>query len=371
MITINKRVKKLLAACFLMVLWGCGNDKHDNAENALKGQGITIDICNGYTPVKNQASNSNCWMYGMLATIETEHISRGDSIHLSVRYGMRKLIEDAAAKRYMSGGCHTRSIRGMAQDALVIIEKYGAMPYDAYMDTDDTDTPYAPSLRMAYRLANKGARLRSGLNKTMEGVERALDSALGPCPPRVFMLGAEYTKGEFGRSVCSPGEYIALASCTHHPFFEMMTIESGDNYERHQQLNVPLDLLRQIILYAVDHGHGVCWQGDTSEQGFSFKHGLAILPKGHEVTQAQRQKELETMETTDDHCMAIIGRAHDKKNRRYLIMKNSWGKGNPFGGLMMVSEDYAVMKSTVVIVPVSCAQTCISSYRACPHHSGE
>lgn len=364
----------VLAVCWLVALVSCNsggsdsNGSSDSDNSLTKDMEIVIDKCNGYTPIKNQGRNSNCWMYGMLAAIETEHISRGDSIHLSVRYGMRKLIEDATAVRYMSNGHNGRSTRGMAQDALSIIERHGAMPYDAYSG-GDCDIAYSPSLRTAYRLADKGVRLKMGLGKVMADVNRSLDSALGPCPPRVFMLGAEYSKGEFGRSVCAPEEYVALTSCTHHPFFEMMTIESGDNYEHHQQLNVPLDLLRSIILYAVENGHGVCWQGDISEPGFSFKMGIARLGKGHTLSQERRQKELESMETTDDHCMAIIGRAHDTKGTRYLIMKNSWGIDNPYKGLMMVSEDYALMKSMVVIVPVSCARTCISSYRACPHHS--
>ena len=38
------------------------------------------------TPVKNQGRSNLCWAYAMLSTIETEHILRGDSVHLSPAY---------------------------------------------------------------------------------------------------------------------------------------------------------------------------------------------------------------------------------------------------------------------------------------------
>ena len=78
-----------------VALAGCGKPSKPTTARQVFTSVVVIKT----TPVKDQGRSSLCWMYGMLATIETEHISRGDSIHLSVRYGMRKLIEDAAAKR--------------------------------------------------------------------------------------------------------------------------------------------------------------------------------------------------------------------------------------------------------------------------------
>ena len=34
-------------------------------------------------------------------------------------------------------------------------------------------------------------------------------------------------------------------------------------------------------------------------------------------------------------------------------MKNSWGKKNPYGGLMYVSEDYVRLKTIAVVLPKS------------------
>ena len=43
------------------------------------------------TPVKNQGKSELCWAYAMLATIETEHLLRGDSVNLSPQYLGRML----------------------------------------------------------------------------------------------------------------------------------------------------------------------------------------------------------------------------------------------------------------------------------------
>ena len=97
-------------------------------------------------------------------------------------------------------------------------------------------------------------------------------------------------------------------------------------------------------------GHPVCWEGDVTEPGFSFERGVAELPDETPCTQQQRQKAFETRRTTDDHCMCLIGIAHDKKGRRYYIAKNSYGTNNPYGGLMYLSENYVRMKTVAVVV---------------------
>ena len=79
------------------------------------------------------------------------------------------------------------------------------------------------------------------------------------------MLGAQYTPLECAHSVCRPDEYIAMASCTHHPFGEWFILESADNWERSKFYNVPIDHLMRSVEKAVRSGMGVCWEGDISE----------------------------------------------------------------------------------------------------------
>jgi len=167
-----------------------------------------VDHLNAYTPWEGKGDVS--WVSAMLSTIETEHIMRGDSVNLSPFYAIRNYYE----KGYQKLG-------GSPMLLIEIIEKYGIVPYDSYSRSKDD-----------------------------------------PLPFRVFMLGAEYTPGEFARSVCAPNEYMLL--------------EQSDS-------------LLDITVKAVNANHGVCWQA------------------------------------TNNDCKAIVGLAHDDANTPYLIMKDSTG----------------------------------------------
>ena len=192
------------------------------------------------------------------------------------------------------------------------------------------------------------------------GAERQLgamlDETMGPVPARVFMLGAEYTPQEFARSVCAPGEYVALTSFTHHPFYADFALEVADNSGREPFFNVPIDTLMTRLERAVRAGRGVCWEGDVTEPGFSFGRGVARLPEGEATGQADRQAAFERFLTTDDHCMAVVGLARDARGELFFIMKNSWGTGNPYGGLVYMAESYLRLKTVAVVMPADVAR---------------
>ena len=97
-------------------------------------------------------------------------------------------------------------------------------------------------------------------------------------------------------------------------------------------------------------GNAVCWEGDISEPGFRFQQGWAMLTKKQrrDLSQEARQQMFENFQTTDDHAMCIIGKAHDNRGRLFYIMKNSWGTKNPYGGLIYVAADYVKMKTIAV-----------------------
>lgn len=248
---------------------------------------FTIDVMNSYTPVKNQGRSQTCWAYAMLSAIETEHIMRGDSVHLSVAFVEKALEQepDAPAKK-----------RGMGMTLINMIQKHGLVPYESMRDT------------------------------------------LVPLPRRAFMLGADYTLHEFARSVCAPGEYVGVGSDRRHPYFTDYEPQLPDNWEHNRLLNLPQDSLVALARRAVAQGRGVCWEGDISESGFDWKKGVA-------------RPSLISGSTTDDHCMAIVGLAHDAEGRRYFVMKNSWGRSNRYDGLMFMHEDYLRQKTIALYLP--------------------
>jgi len=247
---------------------------------------FVIDVLNGYTPVKNQGKSQLCWAYAMLAAIETEHIMQGDSVHLSVAWVERMMERDSRAPK---------SKRGMGMTLINLIQCYGVVPYDAMMSTDDI------------------------------------------LPRFAFMLGARYTPLEFAHSVCAPNEYIGLGTSDKYPYDAPFVPDLKDNWERNELWNVSPDSLLSITERAVRNHHGVCWEGDISERGFDWKRGVARLS-------------LIDGSTTDDHCMSIVGLAHDAEGNPFFIMKNSWGKHNAYDGLMFMSYDYFKKKTIAVFL---------------------
>lgn len=312
------------------------------------GEQFTVDVLNKYTPVKNQKDNPVCWAYAMLAAIETEHIMRGDSVNLSVDYAVRAALEESYNYSYLSRGARPVSMRGTSMRLIDLIMARGIVAYDAYRCHDDVSVPVIA--RKVERIALSAANSGAGLERGRRLADQLLDESLGYKPQRVFMLGAEYTPQEFARSVCAPDEYVTLTSFTHHPFFTSFELEVPDNVSHDLFYNVPIDTLMERMVSAVRGGRGVCWEGDISEPGFSFKLGVARLPERTKVTQASRQRDFERFATTDDHCMAVVGLAHDSRGRRFFIMKNSWGTANPYGGLMYVAEDYVRLKTVAVVM---------------------
>ena len=300
---------------------------------------FTVELRLPTTPVKDQGSSSLCWVYAMLATLETEHIMRGDSVNLSPDYVARMYLSEQANRRRLlpnkvvqkEAGITTR---GMSTMALDLIQTYGLQHYDAYRHKPDMD------YNVLCRKLDYG-------NDT----EKLLDKYIGPLPNQVFMLGALYTPLEFAHSVCTDDEYIALTSFTHHPYGQRFPLEVPDNYFHNTFLNVPLDTMMNRIVQSLRSGHPVCWEGDISEPGFLFGEGYAVLKnEKKKVTAERRQASFEARRTTDDHVMEIVGLAHDQHGRRFFLCKNSWGTDNRYHGFMFLSENYVRMKTIAVVL---------------------
>ena len=184
---------------------------------------FTHEVLNRMTPIKDQGESQTCWIYAMLAAIETEHLSWGDSVNLSPYYIEKKMEKEPQCPE---------TKRGMGKTLLNLIQKYGIVGYDA-----------------------------------MHSVET-------PAPRYVFMAGAEYTAQEFARSVCKPDEYIALTANDEEPYYQEVDIVLPDNWMHDRFYNIPMDSLLAKTIRAVHQHHGVCWE--------SKGHAMAIVGIAHD-----------------------------------------------------------------------------------------
>jgi len=214
---------KTLMACGACVVILMGSCAHQSSQYTPDGKHFTTDVMNRMTPVKDQGESETCWIYAMLAAIETEHLSWGDSVNLSPYY-IEKMIEQ-------EHNCPATK-RGEPTTLITMMEKYGICGYDA-----------------------------------MRKVET-------PAPKWVFMLGAQYTPQEFARSVCKSGEYMALTCDDSKPYNQTWVLDMPDNWTHEQYLNIPMDSLLQKTEWAVRQHHGVCWEDKN--------HAMAIVGLAHD-----------------------------------------------------------------------------------------
>jgi bleomycin hydrolase len=82
------------------------------------------------TPIKDQGKSQTCWVYAMLATIETEHLSWGDSVNLSPYYIEKKMEQEPQCPE---------TKRGMGKTLLNLIKKYGIVGYDDMQTVEISD----------------------------------------------------------------------------------------------------------------------------------------------------------------------------------------------------------------------------------------
>lgn len=322
------------------VLCSCGKD-------STEADRFTIETINKTTPVKDQGHGPLCWIYAMLATIECDRLAVGDSVNLSAPYLGRMMIARETERSYLTGGTEPVRADGMAPMAIALMSEYGAMPADAYR----SDCNFSTLCRKMTAVADEAIRKRTGLERLRRKSESILDTEVSPIPKCVWMYSMEYTPQEFARSVCNPADYSALTSYTHFPFGEDIPLDMPANRQGCRFTNVPIDTLVNAVEKTLRSGRSVCWEGDISNDGFSFEHGTAKLGKEeNSVTQADRQRAMERFSVTDDHCMALIGLARDAAGRRYYVCKNSWGTDNPFGGLMYMSEGYFRLNTIAVVM---------------------
>lgn len=318
--------------------------EYGNAADGGALRGMKVERLLPTTPVKDQGRSELCWIYAALATIEADHAATGDSVNLSTDWLARRMLMRQARLCYFSRGRRRMSMRGTLPMAIRLLREEGVVPYDSY------NASTSVNWRALGRRAAMAALSQPTLTAADRAVGRVVDHVVGYQPPHVFMLGAEYTPQDFAQSVCRRGEWRMYTSFTHHPFYADIALELPDNQFGDTFYNVPLPRLMRLLDASLDAGHAVGWEGDTSEEGFRWQRGVADVPPGADCSQRGRQRLFERRLTTDDHCMAIVGRAVAPDGTRYYIAKNSWGASNARHGFILLSERYVRLKTVALMI---------------------
>jgi len=340
------------------------------------------------TPVKNQFRSGTCWSFSAVSFLESEMLNMGKpEVDLSEAWIIRHSYSDKA-KRYVRWHGHLNFAGGGAfHDVTNAIKKYGIVPEEIYEGLNYGTEKFVhgefDAVLKGYMdqvIKNKNRQLSTAWHNGLEGI---LDAYLGEKPEKFTYKGKEYTPESFAADFTgiNPEDYIEVTSFTHHPYYSKFILEVPDNWSYDEVYNVTMDDFIEIIDNSLEMGHTVAWAGDVSEKGFSWKHGIAIVPdieyeetsgtdkerltglsteervysfqqpvKEMEITPEMRQKEFDNYKTTDDHGMHIVGVAKDQTGNKFYIVKNSWDVDNPYDGYIYMSEAFIKYKATDIMI---------------------
>ena len=345
------------------------------------------------TPVKNQASTGTCWCFATTSFMESELLRMGKGEYdLSEMFIVRQKYMNQLEDNYLRRGNGNINQGSLAHTWKNAYLQVGIVPEEAYhgINYQSEKHNHYEMVNYIYALANAAVKMKQRSPEYYKLMDNLFDTYLGKLPEKFTYQGKEYTATSFAESLgLNMDDYVELTSFTHKPYYSRFAPEVPDNWEHERMYNLPLDELMEVTDHALNHGYTVCWDGDVSEKGFSFKNGVAINPdvkkaedlKGSDrerfeklnaqeqremleeaykfekpcpevnVTPEVRQRGYEAFVTTDDHLMHITGITKDQDGTKYYITKNSWGtERNAFGGYLNMSESYVRAKTIFIMV---------------------
>jgi bleomycin hydrolase len=335
-----------------------------------KGYGFEVVKELPHTIVKNQGNSGTCWSYATISYLESEILRlKNDTVDLSEMYYVYYAYLDKAKRYIMRHGLANFSQGGQAHDVLNIIKEKGLMPEKAYA---------GKRYKGEYQNHEEVVAVMTGMLESLKKVETKmelwpnalqsiLDVYLGTTPEKFEWDGAEITPKEFQEIMgINTDDYIEFTSFTSYPLYEKVNLDIPDNWSYDLYYNVTLDELIEIIDFAIENGHTVCWDGDVSEKGFDHRNMVAVLPTKEAlkddmfkfeispekiVTVESREAGFMSQKSTDDHLMHLIGTSKDADGNKYYIIKNSWDEStNDFGGKLHMSLPYVKAKTIAYMV---------------------
>lgn len=354
------------------------------------GYEFTTVVSHKAPPVKDQGSTGTCWCFATTSFMESELLRMGKGEYdLSEMYIVRQKYMNQMNDNYLRRGKGNIGEGSLAHTFTNAYKQVGIVPEEAYSGllNDKKDHNHGALTRYFKALVDANIASKKRTPEFYALINNLFDTYLGKLPEKFTYKGKEYTPQSFTESLgLNMNDYIELTSFTHKPYYETFSPEVPDNWENQPMYNLPLDELMDAINHALNNGYTICWDGDVSEQGFSYKNGIAINPQVEDVkdysttdrarfeampkyqrmeevfkfehpypeidvTPEIRQEGYEKFVTTDDHLMHITGIAKDQNGTKYYITKNSWGAdGNKFGGYQNMSESYVRAKTISVMV---------------------
>lgn len=288
-----------ISSFFLLALTlaSCGEEK----SAPFDGKDLKSVVKLRCTPVKNQGASQTCWIYAMVACIETDRLAMGDSLILSEQWVIDQMHREHQTEMHIADYSRLRKRigiidRNIGPEALRLIENYGIVP----------------------------SWIRPGRNGGF------------------YLYSMHYTPRQFAESVVSRSDWHWYATSTLHEMGTKFILEVPDNVRQHEVENVPMDSIISFTVNSLMHRHPVYWGGAFGDNAIMADKADGSHPIKGTLMTPQRPY------PSDNHALAIVGLSRDSKGNRYFLMKNSWGKKWGNNGYCYMSEEQ-LRKSTVIV----------------------
>lgn len=327
-------------------------------ETDISGDDFIVTLKLSHTSIKNQDRSATCWSFAGISFLESELLRTKEKAYdLSEMFVVKHAFMDKV-RRYVRMHGHMKFTSGGAfNDVINVLKRDGMVPQAVYSGNQLQGEQHRHG-EMNEVLKNYAEAVITNENNQLtsvwdDGYEAILDAYLGPIPSSFTFHQNAYTPKSFAQKLeLNPEHYIWLTSFSHHPFYQKFVLEVPDNWSSGRYYNVPLPNLIRIMDQALNNGYTLTWAGDVSESYFSWQQGVAELPSDFdtEINQESRQIAFDNYETTDDHGMHVIGRAKDQDDKKFYLIKNSWGTDNSYSGYMYLSKKYVMYKTTSIMV---------------------
>lgn len=337
---------------------------------------FTRDILLKSSPVKDQSNSSTCWSFATTSFIESELLRLGKGEYdLSEMFFVWHTYQQKAENYVRWQGNVFLTPGGQPHDVMNTIRNYGLMPQQAFRGKIGYGYGYNQS-EMDTLIRNEALLFLAegniqGYDKLNERISEILKTYMGT-PPAYFDLGNnKVTPVEFAKTLdFNPDDYFELTSYTNHKFYRPVVLETKYNWSHDQYYNIPYNEFFVTVDFALKKGYTVLWNGDVSENEFSYDYGIALVPekkwenktiseqkntfinaeKEVKPSAELRQQTYENLESKVDHVMHIIGAAKDQDGKKYYIVKNSWGINDKTGGLIYMSDAYLKLKTISIML---------------------
>jgi bleomycin hydrolase len=353
-----------LFALVILTISGANLPAQKKASAARESHQIKVVREIPVTPVKDQHRTGTCWSFATVSFLESELLRTGKGeFDLSEMYFVREAYIMKADKYVRMQGKNNFANGGLAMDVMNVWKLKGMVPQEAYTGQTGKDSlPVHNEMDAVLKgymdqvIRNPNRELSQVWKNGFEGI---LDAYLGPSPAIFTHRGASFTPRSFADGLgLDPDDYVVLGSFTHHPFYRSIILEIPDNWNWSPIWNVPLEEMMATLDHALENGYTVCWDADVSEKGFDWDKGISLVPAVDSVpriekviTQESRQEGFDNYHTTDDHLMHITGIAKDQDDRRFYMVKNSWGTdAHIYKGFMYASVPYLQAKTIFIMV---------------------